>query len=336
LLEKEKLKRKLWAETTPFEDLAIEVFRYQMLYCRPYRLYVQYLGVAVEAVQHWQQIPFLPIQFFKSQQIISSQSTVQVAYKSSGTTAGLSSTHLVADELFYFENAKNIFELQFGKLSNYHILAPLPSYLEQGHSSLLAMLQYFMQATGSPHSQFYGSNYRQFLSNLESLATHKSTDSKILVWGVAYALLDILELATEGFFDAYNILLIETGGMKGRRAEMPKEVLQAILKKGYLVPEVGSEYGMTELLSQCYSMGNGVFAESPPMRIRLREPSDPFCFLPAGSAKTGGINVIDLANIESCAFIETQDLGQYAGTGQFRLMGRFDQADVRGCNLLVN
>jgi phenylacetate-coenzyme A ligase PaaK-like adenylate-forming protein len=317
-----------------FDALAMEMFGFQALYNPVYKQYLAHLGKEPQHVSTVADIPFLPIQFFKNHQINSYTAMPEVIFTSSGTTGASTSRHYVYDVPFYHSNALAAFERQFGSIKNYHILAALPSYLEQGGSSLVNMVAHFLEKSGSVYSKFYSNNYKQLLADMDMLQQNNDQHN-ILLWGVSYALLDLAELLPKPYKASPKLMILETGGMKGRRPEMLKEALHASLGQSFGRANICSEYGMTELLSQAYSLGQGLFEPAPSMKILLREVTDPLVLLPQNSSKTGGINVIDLANVDSCAFVETQDLGQYAGQGQFRVLGRFDNADIRGCNLLV-
>ena len=318
-----------------FDALVLDIFRFQALHCSLYAAYLALLKINPASVNKVEQIPFLPIQLFKNHRIQTGHWQPETIFESSGTTGIITSKHLVQDVTYYHQVALQIFEREFGKIENYHILAPLPSYLERPNSSLINMLAHFMTASSSQYSQFYQNNYSDLYQNLQEILLNKTDGRQILLWGVGYALLDFLELKPVLPQNTERLLLLETGGMKGRRAEMSKEALHVILCQGFSVPKIYSEYGMTELLSQAYSHGHGVFSCSASMKVVLREVTDPRQLLPPDSRRTGGINVIDLANVATCSFIETQDLGQMLGEGTFKVMGRFDNADLRGCNLLM-
>ncbi|MCE2996782.1 MAG: acyl transferase [Cyclobacteriaceae bacterium] len=310
-----------------FDDIALSLFHYQSIHNTTYRTFIETLGLQSSKITSIDQIPFLPIEFFKSHTIVTGNEPVEVVFTSSGTTGMTTSRHPVRDLSFYLKNAQTIFERYFGSLENYHFFALLPSYLERQGSSLIAMMDYFIRESKSPYSGFYLHNYQELVSHLR-LA--KNTDRKVILWGVSFALLDL----AEGFeLDLKDAIVIETGGMKGRRKEMIREELHELLCSRFKVGRIGSEYGMTELLSQAYSLGNGLYQSPPWMKILVRDINDPFQMLENG--KTGGINVIDLANAHSCAFVETQDLGKWVQGGYFEVLGRIDNSDLRGCNLLV-
>ena len=317
-----------------FQELALEIFRFQYNHNKIYKKYVELLGLNLSQIQTLREIPFLPIEFFKSQDIYLStldKQRVEAVYQSSGTTSSNTSKHFVFDEGFYKNHSQKLFEDTYGPLSDYIILALLPSYLERENSSLVAMIDHFVQKTKNELSGFYLYNYEELLHTIERIRSSNSS-KKILLWGVSFALLDIAEKYE---VDLSDCIVLETGGMKGRRQEMTREELHDSLYKGLNVKSVHSEYGMTELLSQSYSKGNGLFYPSKSMRILLREPNDPFSLITAFN-KAGGINVVDLANVDSCCFIETKDIGKLHEDGGFEVLGRFDHADIRGCNLLIN
>ncbi|MEQ9593539.1 MAG: acyl transferase [Cyclobacteriaceae bacterium] len=312
-----------------FEDIALKLFRLQARENRTYKDYITNLGVNVAKVGAIQEIPFLPISFFKTHKIVSGKWKEEVSFESSGTTASSPSRHFVKDINLYLGVARRSFELRYGNLNNYHILALLPSYLERKGSSLVSMIDNFIKLTGSKYSSFYLNE----LDSLQVIMERLSSDPegrKILLWGVSFALLDLAERAPK---DLRNVVVMETGGMKGRRRELTREELHGLLKGSFNVLSVQSEYGMTELMSQAYTSPEGYFVCPPWMKTLVRDINDPFSL--SKSDKSGGINVIDLANIYTCAFIETQDLGKVYQGGNFEVLGRIDNSDIRGCNLLV-
>jgi hypothetical protein len=320
-----------------FEAIALQLYKHQAVHCAVFRQYHELLQKDAQKAANLSQLVYLPIQFFKNFEVKTGEWHTNTQYHSSGTTGSATSKHFVYNTQSYLEHAATSFKQQYGPMSNYHLLALVPSYLENPHSSLIAMLAHFVEKTESDFSGFFANNYEQLLATLQKLA--QTNDSKkIILWGVTYALLDILETNTNFSGLKDRLVIVETGGMKGRRAELQKTELHKILCEGFGVNEIHSEYGMTELLSQAYSQGQNVFVPSASMHIQLREVSDPFTFIDHDkTGKTGAINIIDLANAHSCAFIETADLGQYVGTnGQFSILGRLDNADIRGCNLLVS
>lgn len=311
-----------------FNESALAVFRHQAVNCEVYRQYISHLDVNPEEVKHYQSIPFLPISFFKSHAVVSSSTPTEITFSSSGTTGQITSKHLVQQVSIYEESYNKAFELFYGKPSEYCILALLPSYLERDGSSLIYMVDDLLKQSTHPLSGYFLHNHQELFETLNKL---KAAGQKTLLIGVTYALLD--------FTDQYQIkfpelVVMETGGMKGKRKEMVRAELHHLLCNAFGVQHIHSEYGMTELLSQAYSKGNGIFECPPWMKILLRDTSDPLSILLQANT-TGGVNVIDLANINSCSFIATQDLGKIHGENRFEIMGRFDNADIRGCNLLV-
>lgn len=315
-----------------FEQTALRLFQHQAENCPPYRDYLAALGRKPRAVQTLAAIPFLPIEFFKTHEVRTAPAdwTPQETFLSSGTTQQQRSRHLLRDPALYRQNAARIFEQTYGPLTGWIFLALLPSYLEQDQSSLVAMVEYFAQESGQSQPAFFLHNHAALL---EALATAKRNSSRrVMLLGVSYALLDLVA-AYAGAPELLGLTVLETGGMKGRRREMIREELHAELQTAFGPQGIHSEYGMTELLSQAYSTGNGRFFCPPGLRILLREPSDPFS---ADSVRpAGAINVIDLANIDSCAFIETKDLARQYSDGSFEVLGRLDNSDVRGCNQMV-
>lgn len=325
---KDKLIHKIFNIDSPeaFEQTALEVFRYQYENVSVYRKFCDLMQVTIDGVSTSKEIPFLPIQFFKSQQIIVEGLTPQTVFTSSGTTGQITSKHYVYDLELYERTFSDIFKQFYGAPSDYVILALLPSYMEREGSSLIYMVEKLIEKSENEMSGFY-------LHDLESLAMHLNTleqkNTKVILIGVSYALLDLIELQK---FNLQNTIIMETGGMKGRRREMVKAELHETLKQGFGVRQIHSEYGMTELLSQAYSSGDGKFSCPPWMKIYTRDSEDAKTLI---RGKTGGINVIDLANLFSCAFIATQDLGVVNEDGTFEIRGRFDASDIRGCNLMI-
>ncbi|PLX10380.1 MAG: acyl transferase [Marinilabiliales bacterium] len=314
-----------------FNELALKIFQFQYENNAVYRNYTEKLGKSPSNVLNIDNIPFLPISFFKSHNIRSFDKPAEIIFTSSGTANEGNSKHNIADLCVYEKSFNNGFKHFYGNIEEYIILALLPSYLERGGSSLVYMAQKLMEKTNHPESGFYLDDYDKLNSMLNSLkSSARPKHKKVILLGVSYALLDMAENFNINFPE---LIIMETGGMKGRRKEMVKEELHKVLCKGFGVKSIHSEYGMTELLSQAYSSGNGVYKCPPWMQIKIRDVNDPFCQLETG--KSGGINVIDLANIYSCSFIETQDLGKSHPDGSFEILGRFDNSDVRGCNLMV-
>lgn len=311
-----------------FEEMALELFCWQAKKNLIYRSFIEARGIIINQVKSISQIPFLPIQFFKTHQVVTGEAgDFKKFYSSSGTTGAISSKHFIWSEEFYRENARRIFEEQYGPLDNYHILALLPAYLERKGSSLVSMVEYFINKTGSEHSGFYLYNHQELI---EKLVLLKDSPRKIILMGVTFALLD---LAEETLPIIPNLMVMETGGMKGRRKEMVREEVHDILSQRFGLKEIHSEYGMTELMSQAYAKGQGKYTLPATMQVLLRDTHDP---LSLSNRTQGGVNVIDLANFHSCAFIETQDLGRYDEKGSLEILGRFDNSEIRGCNLMVN
>lgn len=310
-----------------FEKIALKVFRFQYDNNVVYREFCQYLNVEKHDVKSLQQIPFLPIQFFKSHEVLSSEEKIQETFTSSGTTGMTTSRHLVTDITLYEESYRKAFSEFYGNIENYAVLALLPSYLDREGSSLIYMVDDLIKLSNHPESGFYLNNYDELIQKLLEL---DNAGENIILIGVTYALLDLIEKQN---FQLKNVIIMETGGMKGRRKEMIREELHDLLCKGFGVDAIHSEYGMTELLSQAYSLGDGVFECPNWMQILIRDTEDALSYIENG--KTGGINVIDLANINSCSFIATQDLGKKKPNNSFEVLGRFDNSDIRGCNLMV-
>ncbi len=309
--------------TSDFESIALEVFHFQLENCQVYGDYVRLLNrLQPKSVN---EIPFLPISFFKSHSIITKDLPVQFDFMSSGTTGMIRSKHLVQKPEMYIRSFTEIYHQFIGNPAEQVILALLPNYLEQGNSSLVYMVDHLIQQTNSPLSGFFLEEYDALILNYQQAI---SEGKKVVIFGVSYALLDLAEQKV----NLSQAQIIETGGMKGRRKELTKEELHDQLKQGLGCEFISSEYGMTELFSQSYSNKDGLFDLPKWMEIKIRETNDPFQYVDDG--KTGGINVIDLANLYSCSFIATQDLGKRIGN-QFQLMGRFDNSDLRGCNLMV-
>lgn len=313
---------------TEFEEIALRVFHHQYIHCKVYQRFCNLLGITKNSVTQTTQIPFLPIAFFKKETIVSSPADVQQIFTSSGTTGSITSKHHVTNLKIYENSFRKAFHFFYGDISDYTVLALLPSYLEREGSSLVYMADQLIKASNKSNSGFYLNEIDTLIQTINQLAKKQE---KVLVIGVSFALLAIAEQHSLHLND--NIVIMETGGMKGRRKEIVREELHEILKKGFGVSKIHSEYGMTELLSQAYSKGNGLFNCPPWMKIYTRDPEDALTLLKHN--KTGGINIIDLANINSCSFIATQDLGKTYENGSFEILGRFDNSDIRGCNLMV-
>jgi phenylacetate-coenzyme A ligase PaaK-like adenylate-forming protein len=310
-----------------FDKIALKVFRFQYENNLVYREFCDFLKTDVQKVKSIQQIPFLPIQFFKSHAVVSNTNPIQTTFTSSGTTGMITSKHLVSDVHIYEESYRKGFSQFYGNIEDYVVLALLPSYLEREGSSLIHMVDDLIQLSNQAESGFYLHNYDELIEKLTQL---DQSGQNVLLIGVTYALLDLIEKHS---FQLENAIIMETGGMKGKRKEMIREELHQQLCEGFGVNAIHSEYGMTELLSQAYSLGDGIFECPSWMRILVRDTEDALTYV--RESKTGGINVIDLANINSCSFIATQDLGKKYSNGSFEVLGRFDHSDIRGCNLMV-
>ncbi|MCC5939398.1 MAG: acyl transferase [Lunatimonas sp.] len=314
-----------------FEEMAIQLFRLQAAANPVYRAYVEARRLSIHKVSKLEEIPFLPLSFFKSKQVYCGEiADPNQFYSSSGTTDQINSKHYFWSEEYYLSHAKRIFEQFYGSLTDYHLIALLPSYLERQGSSLVRMADFFIQETKSNYSGFYLYNHQELVDKLGILS--QLADRKVLLLGVTFALLDLADSGLD-FPRIPGLTVMETGGMKGRRREMIRDEVHDRLKVAFGVGSIHSEYGMTEMMSQLYSKGGGKYELPPSVRVLIRDPHDPFAY---GHNKTGGINVIDLANFHSCAFLETQDLGRWDEEGRLEILGRFDHSDLRGCNLMVN
>lgn len=310
-----------------FEKRVWEAFKFQAENCHVYRQYLSVLGVRPDKLISVQQIPFLPISFFKSYEVICEGMQPQKIFTSSGTTGTTPSRHPVADLSLYEESFSNGFQLFYGPVKDYCVLALLPSYLEREGSSLVYMAGALIQQSGHPNSGFYLYDFDTLAGVLKE---NESRGQKTLLLGVSFALLDF---AAKHKLALKYTTIMETGGMKGRRKELTRAELHAELKEAFGVKNIHSEYGMTELLSQAYAVSDGKFTCPPWMRVWARTADDPFAY--AAPGKTGGLNVIDLANLYSCSFIETEDLGKVYPDGSFEVLGRMDFSEVRGCNTMV-
>jgi len=314
--------------TADFEKLALTIFNHQARNNVVYKQFLSLLKINIDSIKSIEKIPFLPIQFFKSHKIVSTTDSVEQIFTSSGTTGSLTSKHFVTDVSLYEQSYLTAFEHFYGNIEEYTILGLLPSYLERTGSSLIYMVNDFIVRSKKPKSGFYLDNISELKNTLINL---DAKGERVLLIGVSFALLDLVESYT---FSLKNTIIMETGGMKGRRKELIRNELHYQLKKGFGIANIHSEYGMTELLSQAYSKGEGIFTCPPWMKVAIRDTEDALMPLPNG--KTGGINIIDLANANSCSFIATQDLGKTHADGTFEILGRFDHSDIRGCNLLID
>lgn len=309
-----------------FEKHALQLFIFQANYNPIYKQYIGNINIKPENINSLENIPFLPIEFFKTQTVKTLNWESEVVFESSGTTGEIRSKHHIEDSEFYNQVSKKFFEDKYGKLKDLNVMALLPSYLERENSSLVAMVSYFIKESESVYSGFYLYNVDELVENIIEL---KDKSKPIILIGVSFALLDLAERLKSNFSD---VIVMETGGMKGRREELTRDELHSVLKESFSIKAVHSEYGMTELLSQAYGKEDGIFEPPPWMKVLIRDPNDPFNL--TDQDRTGGVNIIDLANIHSCAFVETQDLGRKIGTDRFTILGRFDNSDIRGCNLL--
>ncbi len=333
-------------DDTQFLKLALKAFDYQYHRVNVYRSYVDFLGINPKKVIHLSEIPFLPIELFKTKMVMDeplpnpmSMLGVEAIFTSSGTTGSIPSKHYIRSTKLYEQSFFKTFEYFYGNIKDYIILALLPSYLEREGSSLLYMVQKLMEKGANAESGFFLNNLQELHDNLSFLKEKLEKESsgnkkKILLIGIPYALLDFKEQFPDFHFP--ELVVLETGGMKGKRKEIIREELHSLLKKNLTKNPIHSEYGMTELLTQAYSLGEGIFKTPPWMKIMIRDPSDPKNYVSNG--RVGGVSVIDLANIHSCCFIATNDFGKKSETmpeNEFEILGRFDTSDVRGCNLLI-
>ena len=315
---------------TSFDKTALDVYAFQYSNCETYRVFSDSLRRNPGNVKAVSEIPFLPVELFKSQKIYSASDVPEAIFTSSGTTGDRTSSHHVSRLQLYEDSFLKGFELAYGKPSECIFLFLLPTYLERAGSSLVYMAEELRRRSQDAHSGYFMNNYgviAQKLREVNALGEGK----RIILLGVTYALLDLAEQFPQSL---PNVIIMETGGMKGKRKEITRDELHATLTKAFGVPAIHSEYGMTELLSQAYSKGNGIFHCPPWMRVLIREVNDPLSW--ANEGKTGGVNIIDLANVYSCSFISTSDLGKSHGDGSFEILGRFDFSDTRGCNLLYS
>lgn len=316
------------SEKLDFEAAALALFQLQYEHNPVYRQWCSLIGRNPNAVSSLNEIPFLPIDLFKGQKVSIHHAEPKLYFKSSGTGGYGQSQHPAYDLAFYEQHSLNTFESFYGSIKEYCVLALLPAYLEREGSSLVHMANHFIQESEDADSGFYLNN----LSALaKQLAKKQQEKRKVLLLGVSFAIWD---LAEQFPMDLSEVLIMETGGMKGRRKELIRGDLHEIFKQAFKSDAIHSEYGMTELFSQAYSKGEGRFYPPNSMRVFARQMEDPFSSASIG--KTGGLNIIDLANLDSCAFIETQDLGRVYSDGSFEVLGRFDRTEVRGCNLMIS
>lgn len=329
----EKFTKSLFTSSNAdFEDLALQLFKYQVKNNDLYQTYVQSLGFRAEEVLAVKDIPFLPIGFFKTHEIKTGIFEPELVFESSGTTQTVPSSHFVKDVRLYEQSFRKAFELFYGKITDYVIIGLLPSYLERQHSSLVYMVNDLIQLSGYSESGFYLDEHKKLADQLKKL---EDQGQKTLLIGVTFGLLDFAEKYP---LSLRETIVMETGGMKGRREEWTREQVHGFLKEKFGIKNIHSEYGMTELLSQAYSQQDGLFHCPPWMKIALRDMRDPLQLLPwpePGQSSQGLINVIDLANIHSCAFMATDDVGKLYSDGSFEVLGRQDNSDLRGCSMMV-
>ncbi|MCX2745822.1 acyl transferase [Mangrovivirga sp. M17] len=310
-----------------FNELSLRVFRHQATHNEVYNQYLNYLSIDSSNINDLLDIPFLPIDFFKKHRISSTDSSPEEIFTSSGTTGTNASKHELYYREWYEKITVKLWNEKYFPLSECVILALLPGYLERKGSSLIYMVDYFIKQSEDDRSGFFLYDHGKLFDLLNQL---KDEGKKVVLFGVTFGLLDFAENFQLNFPD---LIIMETGGMKGRRKEMTRSEVHQIIKEAFGVKSVHSEYGMTELLSQAYSSGKGIFTPSSTLDILVRDTNDPFSWV--GEGNTGGVNVIDLANVDTCSFIETQDLGRKFPDGKFEILGRFDNSDIRGCNLMV-
>lgn len=332
-----------------FDQKCLETFRYQYQNIEVYRKFIDYLNINPTDITNVEKIPFLPIEMFKNHTILDQTKSTNLFFQSSGTTQLNFSKHWIADQNLYEESIAKSFEQFIGKPEDYIFLGLLPSYLEKQNSSLIYMVDFLMKKSGKPENGYFLYNHEELLELLKKLSAQ---NKKVLLFGVSFALLDFLDFAEVNqhiITSSEQLTIIETGGMKGRKEEMTKDELLRILQKGFGTNKIYSEYSMTELLSQAYSLGQNIYQSPNWMRILIRNTEDPFSYV--GDGRNGAINIIDLANRHSCSFIATQDLGRILVnpeipqeaqndkevlSKQFQVLGRIDHSDIRGCSLLVS
>lgn len=315
-----------------FLDASLTAFRYQYENVEIYRKFVDFLKINPDEINSLEKIPFLPIEMFKNHQILDKNTSADLFFQSSGTTQMNLSKHFIADPAVYEESVYKSFEQFIGKPEDFIFLGLLPSYLEKQNSSLIYMVDYLMKKSAKPENGYFLYNHSELFQLLNTLK-----DKKVILFGVSFALLDFLDSVESQNLSvsrSQNLTIIETGGMKGRKEEMTKDELLRILQDGFKTEKIYSEYSMTELLSQAYSLGNNEYECPNWMKILVRNAEDPFSYEKEG--RTGAINIIDLANIHSCCFIATQDLGKTLPEDKFQVLGRIDHSDIRGCSLLVS
>jgi len=332
-----------------FQQKCLETFHYQYKNIEVYRKFVDFLNIDPNAILQIGKIPFLPIEMFKNHTLLDQNKTADLYFQSSGTTQMNLSKHWIANENLYQESIEKSFEQFIGKPEDYIFLGLLPSYLEKQNSSLIYMVDFLMKKSDKPENGYFLYNHAELFQLLQKLSKE---NKKVILFGVAFALLDFLDFAETNHHiieSSDQLIIIETGGMKGRKEEMTKDELLKIFHQGFGTDKIYSEYSMTELLSQAYSLGQNIYESPNWMRILIRNTEDPFSYLEAG--RNGAINIIDLANLHSCGFIATQDLGRIMPDSElqhgaqndneilskpFQVLGRIDHSDIRGCSLLVS
>ncbi|MGM5629969.1 acyl transferase [Apibacter raozihei] len=311
-----------------FNNAAVSIFNYQYTNVYVYKRFVDFLKIDSNKIKHYTEIPFLPVEFFKKHKILDNNINSDVFYfQSSGTTSENLSKHFIGDAKIYQKSILESFKIFFGEPSEYIYLGLLPSYLEKKNSSLIYMVDFLMKQSSKKENGYFLYNFEDLNSLIKKL---ESKNQKIILFGVSYALLDFANMFPQNLKNTY---VIETGGMKGRKEEITKDELLKELQNAFNTQNIFSEYSMTELLSQAYSLGENVYKCPPWMKILIRDAEDPFAYETNG--KTGGINIIDLANYHSCSFISTQDLGKLTVSDSFQVLGRMDNSDIRGCSLLL-
>ncbi len=315
-------------DTKEFIELALDVFKHQAVNNAVYNEYITALGTKPGSVKRPEEIPFLPVSFFKDHKVLTGANAPDIIFESSGTTGMIPGKHYVADLSIYEESFINGFRYFYGDPTDYFFAVMLPSYSERENSSLIYMMNRLIKNSRFSESGFFNIDPLKLIKTLEKVKTDRN---KTILLGVSFALLDLAEKYNP---DLSGMKVIETGGMKGRRKEITRQELHSVLKAGFNVETIHSEYGMTELLSQAWSKKDGLFYCPPWMKVFIRDPQDPLTLFDK-PGKTGGINIIDLANINSCSFLSVSDLGKLHEDGGFEVLGRFDSSDIRGCNMLV-
>lgn len=316
-----------WKSDKDFTETALEIFRFQSSKVTAYKNFIKYLNIDPYRIKSLHDIPFMPVELFKHHKITPQGYSINLEFMSSGTTGSVNSRHFIHEPFIYNTSILKSFKKFYGLPQDYCFLALLPSYLEKGESSLVYMADLLIRESGHPNSGFYLDDFEALIKTLYLL---KETKQKVILLGVSFALLDLAEKYSP---DLSSIIIMETGGMKGRKKEIVREELHTLLRTKFNVASIHSEYGMTEILSQAYSVADGIFNSPPWMKIIIRDPYDPMSFIDDG--KTGAVSIIDLANIYSCSFISTSDIGRNIPGRGFEILGRMNNSDLRGCNLLI-